>query len=732
MRVDLMRLARGVGFGALAALFALLIGLSSLANTAEMKLYDWRTRQSAATRHASPSADIVLVNIDDDSIKRMEPLVGRWPWPRLAHATLIDYLAEGGARAVLYDVLFAEADRSTFKVGETEWTGEESDQALVDATERAGNVVHVAEAASAELVDPTRRVDAPLQDVPGLNLPFAVDRCVERRPEITPPFPSLARAARAIGHSLVVYDPDGPLRRVVPFVRVSRLGPGAGEMGTGSRQPGTANRQPAGGNRQPGTGSRQPAGGNGPAADGNRQPADGKRQPAAGETDYVVPSLPLAAMMLANGISPDGVGVGEGVLRIGTLRVPLVTQLVPDYYGPASAACRALLSWRGPTRRRDGAPTFPYYSFYNLFYSQQQVLEQVEPEVAPDTFRGKVVVVGVAAEGLRDVFVTPFAEGRMPGAEIHANTIDAWRVGRSLAPLAPGRAALVTVGLAVAVGAAGTLSSAWITGGAAIVLALGYLWFNLRSFTQGSWWPLAVPLMAMLIAFVADLAWQYFVEGREKRKVKQLFSRYVARDVYDQLLSDPTRAKLGGTRRHMTVLFSDMRGFTALSEKGRPEDIVSQLNDYFTRMVKVLFEHRGTLDKFVGDMVMALFGAPLDDEEHAEHAVRTALAMVRALDVLNAEWESFGLPRLDVGIGINTGEMVAGNIGSDTIMSYTVIGDAVNLGARLESLNKEYGTRIIISESTRALLKGQYDIRPLGSVTVKGKSQPVAIFEVRP
>jgi adenylate cyclase len=437
-------------------------------------------------------------------------------------------------------------------------------------------------------------------------------------------------------------------------------------------------------------------------------------------------------MMLADGISPDGVGVGEGVLRIGTLRVPLVTQLVPDYYGPASAACRALLSWRGPTRRRDGAPTFPYYSFYNLFYSQQQVLEQVEPEVAPDTFRGKVVVVGVAAEGLRDVFVTPFAEGRMPGAEIHANTIDAWRVGRSLAPLAPGRAALVTVGLAVAVGAAGTLSSAWITGGAAIVLALGYLWFNLRSFTQGSWWPLAVPLMAMLIAFVADLAWQYFVEGREKRKVKQLFSRYVARDVYDQLLSDPTRAKLGGTRRHMTVLFSDMRGFTALSEKGRPEDIVSQLNDYFTRMVKVLFEHRGTLDKFVGDMVMALFGAPLDDEEHAEHAVRTALAMVRALDVLNAEWESFGLPRLDVGIGINTGEMVAGNIGSDTIMSYTVIGDAVNLGARLESLNKEYGTRIIISESTRALLKGQYDIRPLGSVTVKGKSQPVAIFEVRP
>jgi adenylate cyclase len=674
---------RGAGFGALAGLLAWLIGLGGLAHTAEMKLYDWRTRLAASARHATPSPDIVLVNIDDDSLKRMEPLVGRWPWPRLVHATLIDYLAAGGAKAVLYDVLFAEADRSKFMVGETEWTGEESDQALVEATERAGNVVHVAEAASAELLDPDRAIGQALGEVPGLNRPVSVESCVERRPQITPPFPALAKAARAIGHSLVVYDADGPLRRVIPFVRVRRA-----------------------------------AAGNPPA-------------PTA-ETEHVVPSLPLAAMMMADGLTPEAVGVREGVLAVGAARVPLVTELAPDYYGPASPACRALLPWRGPTRRADGTPTFTSYSFYNLFYSQQQVLEQMAPETPPETFRGKIVVVGVAAEGLRDVFVTPFAEGRMPGAEIHANAIDAWRAGRVLVPLSAWTAAAVVVGLAVAVGAAGAFASAWITGGVALLLALVYLWINVRQFAGGSWWPLAVPLSAMLIAFVADLAWQYFVEGREKRKVKQLFSRYVAKDVYDQLIADPSRAKLGGTRRQMTVLFSDMRGFTALTEKGKPEDIVAQLNDYFTRMVKVLFEHRGTLDKFVGDMVMALFGAPLDDEAHAEHAVQTALAMVRALDVLNAEWEAFGLPRLDIGIGINTGEMVAGNIGSETIMSYTVIGDAVNLGARLESLNKEYGTRIIISESTRALLKGQYDIRPLGSVTVKGKSRAVAIFEVRP
>ena len=158
--LGLTRLLRGVGFGTAAALLALLIGLGGFVRTAEMKLYDWRVRSTTASREASSGPGVVLVTIDDDSIKRMEPLVGRWPWPRLVHATLIDYLAAGGAKAVVYDVLFAEADRSKFMVGDTEWTGEESDQALVEATARAGNVIHVAEAASAELLDPSKAVGA--------------------------------------------------------------------------------------------------------------------------------------------------------------------------------------------------------------------------------------------------------------------------------------------------------------------------------------------------------------------------------------------------------------------------------------------------------------------------------------------------------------------------------------------------------------------------------------------
>jgi adenylate cyclase len=180
----------------------------------------------------------------------------------------------------------------------------------------------------------------------------------------------------------------------------------------------------------------------------------------------------------------------------------------------------------------------------------------------------------------------------------------------------------------------------------------------------------------------------------------------------------------------MTVLFSDIRGFTTVTEKGDPEELVAQLNEYFSRMVDIVFRHHGTVDKFVGDMVMALFGAPLDDAAHAEHAVQAAVDMVRELGELNHKWAADGRPMLDIGIGVNSGEMIAGNIGSSSIMSYTVIGDNVNLGSRLESLNKNYNSRIIISEATRARLKTTYDIRPLGDVIVKGKTRPVEIFQV--
>jgi len=266
---------------------------------------------------------------------------------------------------------------------------------------------------------------------------------------------------------------------------------------------------------------------------------------------------------------------------------------------------------------------------------------------------------------------------------------------------------------------------------ASLAILGGWTWLSLAAFKGGLWLNMVQPLAVGGLALFFGTAYQYFVEGKEKRKVAKLFGRYVSRDVYSQLMSNPDQAELGGRRREMTVLFSDIRGFTTVTERGEPEELVRQLNEYFSRMVEIVFRHKGTVDKFVGDMVMALFSAPLDDPDHANHAVQAAVDMVKELGDLNRAWVAKGMVQLDIGIGVNSGDMIAGNIGSSSIMSYTVIGDNVNLGARLESLNKDYKTRIIISDATRARLSGDFQTRPLGDVVVKGKSRAVQIFEVQ-
>jgi adenylate cyclase len=348
-------------------------------------------------------------------------------------------------------------------------------------------------------------------------------------------------------------------------------------------------------------------------------------------------------------------------------------------------------------------------------------------------FKDKVVFVGLNAAGWVDAFATPFGSsgaGVMPGIQLHASMADSLLTNRFIAP-APDwiRLMSATVG-AVGVGLMATFLP-FAAAAAGTILAIGG-WVALTTLALGSgtWFNMMQPISACALALFVGTAYRYFVEDREKRKVSKLFGRYVSRDVYDRLLADPSLAVLGGARREMTVLFSDIRGFTAVTERGDPEELVSQLNEYFSRMVEIVFRHRGTVDKFVGDMVMALFSAPVDDVDHAEHAVAAASDMVAELGELNRKWAGEGRAQLDIGIGVNSGEMIAGNIGSSSIMSYTVIGDNVNLGARLESLNKDFGCRIIISDATRSRLKGHYELRSLGEVVVKGKTKPVAIFEV--
>jgi adenylate cyclase len=663
-RTTAIRAALALGLAA--TVVALLLAQVSLARAFEWSLYDWRMRLTIDPGKAP--ANIAVVEIDEHTLRALEPIAGRWPWPRLFHGGVIDFLARGPAKVVAYDVGFFEADaRSGFEVAGDTWTGADSDAVFVESVKQAGNVILLADATYEGSATGNDVARAPVPPIAGLQ----IDGPLEERPFVTAPFAALAQAARGIGHNLFVLDTDGPLRRTTPFLR-----------------------------------------------------HDGRP----------IPSLAMAAWLALANVPASDVRLADGVLEAGSGRMPLLHFAVPRLEGEAGAATalHGLLRFRGPAVLDDGhTRTYHTYSFGDLLVAEDDLQNDRTPRVDPAVFKDAIVVVGVTAAGLHDVFVTPLGPtGKIAGAQIHANVLDQFLTGATLQYAPPWATPVLVAMVAFAVAALTVLlPMRWGTL-ATLAIAATVVIGSIALFGRGTWLPLVPPFFALALAGVGGLAWQYFVEGREKRQVTQLFSRYVSKDVFTQVLANPELAELGGNRRTMSVLFSDMRGFTAMTEKGDPEALVAQLNEYFSRMVEVVFAHRGTVDKFVGDMVMALFGAPLDDPDHADHAVGAAVDMVKALEVLNARWAQEGRPTLGIGIGVNSGEMIAGNIGSASIRSYTVIGDAVNLGARLESLNKEHGTTIIVSAATVALLKAPPPLRPLGSVVVKGKSVPVEIFEV--
>jgi adenylate cyclase len=378
---------------------------------------------------------------------------------------------------------------------------------------------------------------------------------------------------------------------------------------------------------------------------------------------------------------------------------------------------RALIRYRGEAR-----------SF--LTYSASEVLAGNAPAEA---FRGKVVLIGATAAGLGDMKATPM-NPVFPGVEIRANTIQnlidndfirhplwmlladvvlmlvlgvllAWILPR----FRPGAGLAVTAGLA-----------------AVIAIIAVAVFFYARH-----WLNLVYPLALLLVLFITATLYHYFTAAREKREVKRAFQHYVAPAVVNQILSQPQGLALGGEKRELSVLFCDIRGFTALSETLPPETLVPLLNEYLTRMTEQVFRHGGLLDKYIGDAIMAIYGAPLPQPDHAARACRTALDLVRAARTLQQEWKARGWPMIDLGVGINTGPMVVGNMGSKTRFDYTVIGDAVNLASRVEALNKQYGSRILITEFTWQQVKKDFpQAREVDVTTVRGKSEPVRLYEL--
>lgn len=497
---------------------------------------------------------------------------------------------------------------------------------------------------------------------------FRLNHDVEEHQSVKLPLPALAAASRMLGSTFMLLDSDGPVRRAVPFVR---------------------------------------------------------------QGDAYYPSLGLATSMVALGLEPADVRLSGTVLELGPRRIPLYESEVE--YLEKTRVRHMLVRYKGPAYRdeRRTERTYRSFNFWDLVLSEAQLAEGSKPQVDPALFRDKIVIVGTTAAGLHDLFQTPFGEkGKMPGMQIHASVVDSILSGTFLRPAPSAWSLALLVGSAGLLGLLGVYLGFWPSLAATCVLGLGVALGARAALGAGVWVPVVPAATALVFAQFSSVAYKYFVEDKARRQVKALFSRYVAPAVVKELVEDPSRARLGGQRRLMTVLFSDIRSFTTLSEAGQPEEVIRQLNEYFTRMVGLLFAHHGTLDKFVGDMIMGLFNAPVADPEHADHAVEMGLAMLSELDSLNEGWRREGRPSFDIGIGINTGDMIVGNVGSEQTLSYTVIGDNVNLGSRLESLNKQYQSHIIISESTRQRLKKDYFMRPLGRVKVKGKTQEVEIFEV--
>jgi adenylate cyclase len=656
------KLIAGLTIGVGAAALVLAIGWSGWLETAELKTYDWRMR---TLRNWSPAVhpDIVLVEINDASIRDLQEIAGRWPWPRAMVAVLIDYLQRGSPRAIAVDVGFWEKERqATYPFLDETYTSERSDKELADAVRRSGNVILLADA-----VDPGR-VDAEVVQKDWAAPPYRLGPAIEQRPVITLPFEGLAEAAAGFGHNFLALDRDGPARRMAPFVR---------------------------------------------------------------KDTRFMPSLGMAAALLAGGYRPDEVSMDGVSIRVRDRRIPLVSLSVGDPSDPSKRHDQQtiLINYRAPAFVHGERP-YKTYEVRHLIEAEGQIRGGAKPEIDPSVFKNKIVFIGLTASGLLDAFPTPLGRGTIPGIQLHASVADSVLSDLFIGP-APNWSRIVsTFGCAILIGLLSAALPFSVAAGGAVVVALAWSSASLYAFDRGLWLSMVQPLLGVAIALFAGTAYRYFVEDAEKRKVSRLFGRYVSRDVYKQLMAHPGLAELGGGRREMTVLFSDLRGFTSITEKGEPEDLVEQLNEYFTKMVDIVFRNGGTVDKFVGDMVMALFGAPVDDVSHADAAVTTAVEMVRELGELNRRWAGEGRVQLDIGIGVNSGDMIAGNIGSSQIMSYTVIGDNVNLGSRLESLNKDYKTRIIMSEATRARLTRRYDVRPLGGVTVKGKTRPVEIFEV--
>jgi adenylate cyclase len=643
-----------------------------------------------------PDPRIVIVDIDQHS----QEVLGRWPFSRHADAQLVDALREDGARVAAFDVTFSQPDKSaapliqlTAQLEEQKKKGEavnpdllkeiarletqyDYDKEFAEAIERFGKVV---------LGNYFLYTRADIQGVTDEELNRYANSLAYF------PFPQVIALPSAGKDGLVHLIDKYQAQDLLPLGAEANIdvltSTVAGEKGgtgffTVTTDPDTVVRHAP---------LALPYG----------------RDPDKANWDLYA-SMDVQAIRIYLGLTNQQIILNyddSGVVSI---------EFGPDLIVHPDPISRLLVNFHGPSR------TYPYVSFADV----------VQHKFAPGTFKDKIVLVGASATGIGDLRATPFGSLDYPGVEIHANVIDNILNQQFMVRHGPqviaDVSAILFFGLPFGVLLA-LVPPRWLVMSVAVLA--GFMALVYWAFLHGWWLNLIVPSVTILAnaGFVA--LYRVLFEEGEKRKVRGAFGQYVSPEVIRRLLEEPESVRPKKTS--ITVLFSDIRGFTTLSESLDAQEMADLLNGYLTEMTQIVFRHRGTLDKYIGDAVMAFWGAPFAEAGHADRCCETALTMLGRLAELQEEWRAQDKPILEIGVGINTGTASVGNMGSVLRYGYTAIGDAVNLASRLEGLNKEYGSRILISESTYITLQSErFIVRELDLIRVKGKLLPVTIYEV--
>lgn len=615
------------------------------------------------------SDDVVIASIDERALDRF----GRWPWPREVFAQLVAKLHGYGAKVVAFDVVFDKPDVRPHK------------------------------ASAARLVARLKADKVPASDVAWLERFAAED-----------PDDELARAIKAAGNVILGFflyenlgelegasegEIEGALQRVERAARepLDKAGVGAGTLlrnYVGARPPIPVLAKAAG---------RRMAYFNAKFDESGRTVRMLLAGHARGRTFQL-----LALSAAARFIDEDAVVILRGPyrdpeIRIGELKVPCEdrTRFNTNFYGPAN--------------------TFKYFS----------VADIVDGVIPAERLRNKLVFVGASALALPDYRPTPF-DPQMPGVEIHATVADNILTRRFLErPLE-----LFAVELALMlllgplVGFAARRSSRLL----GVLLTTAVLGATVAAdfiaFSQGYLVRSGVLYFEIVLVALASYVLLYFLVYKERKRLRNTMQHYLAPSVLEEMLADQSKLKLGGEKRELTVLFSDIRGFTTLSETFDAPELVAFLNEYFSPMTDIVIEHLGTFDKYIGDALMAYFGAPQQQPDHAARACRACLDMREKLQELNARWKARGLPTIGIGLGLSTGPSAFGNMGSSRLFNYTVIGDNVNIASRVEGASKLFGVVIAVAESTAKAAGSEFIFRRLGSTFVAGKGEAQSLYEL--